>query len=228
MPFTALTRSQLRARLQEKWEDVPFWSDTEANDVLNEALYWLNLYTGVWKRRVVQTTVADRVYYTLDSTLIYNARVEFNGVSLAQSSFRDLDDGRPGWEAETTDTAGAPDTPQLWLPVGMTTFAIWPADHDGQNSLLIDGVHATPVMDADDDTVDLDEASMEALIGEALFLASFKDPGRLVKTQPWHSAFLALCLSTNRRLNASDAFRQAAGLDTDREATPTAKGEDVA
>lgn len=226
MAYTQLTLGTLRSRLQAKYEDVPFWTDTEANFTINEVLQWYNLYTGVWRKRVSLTTVADQVYYTVPSTLIYNTRMEFNGRSTVISSFDDLDNGRPGWESETTTDGGAvPTLVQVWLPLGMNQFAIWPADGAGNNNLMIDGVRATPVLTNDSDFIDLDETEIDAVLGEALFLLAFKDSGRFSRVQGWHQEFLKTVASHNARLNASDQFRAAMGADVNRTTRPLSVGE---
>lgn len=220
MAFTQVTRLQLRHILQDLWDDVPFWTDTEANLAINEALRWYNLYTGVWRQRVVIPTVADQVLYATPSAFIEPLRADFNGQSMAMTSIADLDAGRPTWQSETTDTVGAPNRPQFWAPVGMTQVAIWPADADGNNSLTFDGVLVTPVLTSDTQFVNLDQADLLPLAGEALSLASFKDPAKAATTAGWHQQFLATVLARNGRLNASDMFRQAVGTDQQRNTVP--------
>lgn len=220
MSYTQVTLATLRSRLQTKWEDVPFWVDAEANLAINEALQWYGLYTGVWRQRVVIPTVADQVLYTLPVSLIGTVRVDFNGKSIAMASLNDLDNGRPTWQSETTATSGAPSTPTYWAPVGMLQLALWPADAVGQNSLTIDGMRATPILTDDNAKVDLDASEVDPLLGEALHIAAFKDPALTPRTAGWHQEFLRTVLAHNSRLNASDAFRQAAGVDTFRQQTP--------
>ena len=221
MPYTQTTLASLRTQLQAKFESVPFFTVVEQDAAINEALQWYNLYTGVWKLRVVATTAANQVYYPLTGTLIYNARVEFNGKSLNQSSLTDMDNGRPGWEAETTATGGTvPTQPFCWVPVGLTLLALWPADAAGNNGLLIDGVHATPVLVSATDTLDLDAADIDDIVGEALFILCFKDPGRFPKVIQWHAEFLKTVLLRNARLRNSNAFRHTQGTDLARQTHP--------
>jgi len=220
MPYTQVTLAQLRTRLQAKWDHVPFWTISEANWAINEVLQVYNLATGVWRRRASQTTVAGQVIYGVAAVLWTPCRMEFNGKSIAMSSLDDLDNGRPEWQSEATGDAGVPAEPTLWAPVGMTQFVIWPADSTGQNNLLTDGVLQTPVLLADADPIDLDESELDAVLGEALHIAAFKDPARFPRTAGWHQEFLATVAAHNGRLNASDLFRQAAGTDQKRATTP--------
>lgn len=220
MPFSQVTLAQLRAQLQAKWESVPFWVDAEANFAINEALQWYNLYTGLWKSRVNMVTVADQTFYTIEGTLVYNARMEFNGRSLAQASLGDMDNGRPNWQGETTTSESTPTRPEVWLPVGMDTFAIWPADAAGQNSILVDGVMDTPILTTDNQFINIDQTEIDTILGEALHISAFKDPGRFPRTAPWHKAFLENVMAHNGRLKAANAFRFTQGVDREYQNRP--------
>lgn len=226
MPYQQTTLLQLRNQLKAKFESVPFFTDEECNLAINEALQWYNLYTGVWRQRVVLTTVARQVYYSVPSALLYNTRMEFNSMPMALTSLSDMDNGRPGWEAETTNDVDVPTIATRFIPVGINLFAIWPSDYVGQNSLTIDGVAQTPVLVNDADFVDLDDSELNDLLGEALYLLCFKDPGRLPRAKQWHKEFIDNIMQHNARLNASDAFRHATGVDQDRFAMPIALSTD--
>lgn len=217
MPYARVTRSQLRTALEAKWDDVPFWTTPEANAAINEALQWYGLYAGVWQERVVVTTVAGQSVYDAPLPLLCPTRMTYNGKSIAMTSVADMDNGRPGWATETTADTGVPTAVQLWAPVGLTAFAIWPADAVGNNSLTFDGVRVCPTLDTDSAFVDLDDSELDPLLGEALHIATFKDPARWPRTQGWHQEFLRTVLAHNGRLNASDLFRQAQGTDVYRQ-----------
>lgn len=213
MAYASFSLAQLRSLLQDKWDRTPFWTVPEANIAINEALQWYGLYTGVWQQTVNLTTVADQVMYAAPTPLLAPVRVTFNGRSIALTSVADLDNGRPSWQTEATGDVGVPTTVQFWAPVGLTHFAIWPADGTGQNSLTFDGVRVCPTLDSDGALVNLDDSELDALLGEALHIASFKDPARLAQTKGWHQEFITTVMAHNGRLNASDLFRQAQGTD---------------
>jgi hypothetical protein len=221
MAYQQVTLATLRTRLQAKFESVPFFTLAEQDAAINEALQWYNLYTGVWRQRTEMTTVADQVYYALPGHLVWGARVEFNGYPLALSSLSDLDNGQPGWEAQTTASGGTiPTRPQVWAPVGMTTIALWPADADGENGLIFDGVFETPTLSVPTDYVDLDDTELDALLGEALYLLCMKDPGRIQRVSNWHENFLANVVAHSRRLRAANAFLSAEGTNALRATVP--------
>ena len=226
MAYSVITLATLRTRLQAKFENVPLFTVTEQDAAINEALQWYNLYTGVWRQRVEDTTVAGQVYYTLPGNLVWNARIEFNSYPLTISSLYDMDNGRPGWEAETTASGGTvPTAPQTWVPIGMNTIALWPADAAGQNGLIYDGVFTTPTLTLPTDYVDLDDTELDAVLGEALFFLCFKDPGRAQRVRGWHENFIENVLDHSRRLKAANPFLRAEGTDMNRGAMPLRAGK---
>lgn len=222
MAYTAVTLATLQSQLGDRWEDVPFWTDEEARLALNEALRVWNLLTGQWKRRVTQTTTANTVWYTLPSMIIANARVEFNGRPLEQTSLTELDNGRPNWENEKTNSGGSvPTRPALWAPAGLTLMAIWPADAAGSNSLVIDGVRATPTLARTDDYIDIGQEELNAILGYALHAVSLKAGGSIFRaTLPHYKTFITAAADKNDRLRASNMYRWAMGLDVNRVQRP--------
>lgn len=222
MPYQAVTLAQLQQQLKDRWESVAFWTDAEATTYINDALRWWNLFTAQWKRRVVITTVANQVWYSVPSTLIYDLRMDFTTTPMDVTSLTDLDNGRPGWEGETTATSGVPTVPTFFAPAGLNLFAIWPADAVGDRQLVVDGVRATPVLSAAGDFLDLGQEELTAILGEALHTAAFKEGGgRWQNTQPLHQAFLLAAADRNERFKASTYFRRAMGLDSNRSQRPT-------
>ena len=208
----------LRSELKDRYENVPFWSNDEAANGINEALSHWNFFTGTWRKRVVVGMLRDTHWFALPATLIYNARVQVDETPLHQSSLFDLDYGRPNWEGESTISGGdVPARPMLWAPAGLTLFAVWPSDANACHTLVIDGVHTTPRLSSDTDTVDLEEDDRYAVLGEALHVISFKEGGmRWKSTEGFHKQFLLSVGRQNEQLLRSSYFRRYLGLDVDR------------
>lgn len=215
MPYQQYTWSQLRQRLQDKYEDVPFWTDAEALLAFNEALRVWNTLTGWWKRRVTLTTTANAYYYTLPATLVYRMRVEVSGKPLFNSSLSDLDNGRRRWMRETTTSGGdVPTRPSMWAPVSLLTIAIWPADATGGRPMILDGVSNTPVLVTDPDFVDVGEDTLTVLLGYALHAAALKKGGPyFAATQKFFKDFLIAAGEENDQLKTSQVYRRYLGLD---------------
>lgn len=214
MAYTSITLATLRARLQDRYDGAPFWSTTDANDLINEALRWFNLYTGFWRGTVTVVTVAGNPFLTVSGSLTYRTRVWVNGNPLTLSSIVQLYRARPNWRTQkTTDGGDVPTTLNSWAPVGLSRVAIWPADGAGGTTVSIDGVRVTPILTADGQFVDLGTEELDLILDEALWGLSFKRPSVQAALQPGHQRFLQGCLSRNDQLRASAFFREALGLD---------------
>lgn len=222
MPYTTVTRTQIETLLSAKYEGLAFWVSSEAGDRFNEALRWWNLLTGTWKTKELQATVAGQSYYTVSSGITFGFRVSWNGKPLLPDSIFGLSYGRPQWRKETTASGGTvPTEPQVWAPVGITKFAIWPADALSTNALELDGVAVTPVLVNPTDTLDIDESDLGPLLGETIHLLAFKLGGPTLQgTLGAHLAFLLAAADKNSRLKACSWMRKLLGLDRARQAKP--------
>jgi len=222
MPYQQVSLASLRTELLARTESVPFWTDSEALNTINETLRVWNLFTGMWKARQTVATVANQVWYTFTNSFVYNMRVEFNSVPMEQSSIYNMDNGRANWEGETTATAGAPSTPRVWAPAGLKMLAIWPADSAGGGTLTIDGVTTTPILVNDTDTVDLGTAEHGPLLDYALVTLAFKEGGLRFSAlaQQKQQNFFRAVAEQNSRLATSSYFKQLMGLDVMRGEKP--------
>jgi hypothetical protein len=221
MSYQRVTLAEFRLNLQETWEGVPFWDDTDALIAINDTLRWWNLFTGMWRRTEIVTLTADEHFYTLSSTLVLPTAVRYQGYPLDGSSLADLDCGRPGWQAENIMAPGVPARPAAWAPHGLKGIVVWPAIAFGTAQVEVDGVRNTPVLVADADFVDLGEDEFSILLNEALFLASFKEGGpRFQQCQQFHQTFLKAVVDKSARLKASALFRKWAGIDPQRGMRP--------
>lgn len=227
MPYTQFTLADLIAQLKTKVEDVPYFTDTEATYAINESLRVWNMLTGVWKNRVtVNTPATPSSWVSIPLPLFYNVRMQFNNKPLARSSIGDLDNGRVNWEAESTTSGGdVPTAPSCFAPAGLTLFAVWPKDAVGGNSILVDGVVDAPQLSAAGDTVDINNSSLQPILGYCLHYLSLKEGSqRWRSTQQYYKEFLLAALDQNDRLATSALFRKAAGLDVNRGQRPLRVG----
>jgi hypothetical protein len=228
MPWTRHTLSSLRARLQERVETVPFWTPEEARLALTEGLAFWNLLTGTWKARVtLDAAPASDPLLVLPTSLVFGARVAYQGQPLAPGSLAGLFRGRPTWWTETTASGGdVPTRPLLWAPVSLQLLAVWPAPAAFvASAFTVDGVAATPQLLVDASAVDLEDGVLDVLLGYALHALTFKEGwARFVGTVGHLKAFLALAGEQNTQLTQSAAYRQYMGLDRRRDLVPTRGG----
>lgn len=214
MPYTAVTRAQLRTFLETRTDAVPFWSATEANDALNESLRYFNLFTGYWRGTATALTVLGTPFVTVPATLTYRTRVYVTGRALTRTSIVGLYRWRRNWRTQTTSSGGGvPTVIREWAPVGLGQIAIWPRDAAGGATLSFDAVKLTPILTADGQNLDLGEEELELILAEALWILSFKRPSIMEAMQPKHQKFLEGCLERNDQLRASAYYREQLGLD---------------
>lgn len=188
MPYTQLTVATLQARLAARWEGTPFWTPTDALDALNEACRVWNALTGYWRRRIVVEGPPGDPFLPVPGTLTHAAALTWQGIPITGPvGLATLGKLAPRWRSDTT--AQASDPPQVWARVGLGLIVVWPAPIAG-GSFEVDGIRQTPTLSAPTDTLDMEEALLELLLGEALHVASFTAGGALLqRTYPLHQAF---------------------------------------
>lgn len=215
VPYSQLTWAAIRDRLKDRVEAVPFWEDAEALAAFNEGLTFFNLLTGYWHGTASVTTVANQYLYSLPATMLYRTRMEILAQPMSPSSREDLNNGRYTWRTETTASGGdVPDRPLLWAPVSLRLFYIWPADAVGNRTISVEGIAATPVLDADMDTIDLGDDLLNVLLGYALHALAFKKGGPFfAATQGYLKEFLIMAAEENDQIKTSKVYRRFMGLD---------------
>lgn len=209
--------------LADKYESVAFWTTTEATDAINEALLFWNSLTGYWGDDQTITTTANSFEYALDpGTLMFGTRVMYNTRPLSFAALHDMDNGKPGWQTQTTADTGMPSTPQIWLPISIDLIAIWPAHAAGGGTLLVEGVADTPRLSAGGDYIDISEDLLNVILGYALHVLTFKEGGqRFGNTQSFFTDFLKEAAEENSQLMSSSLYRQFIGIDQRRQAAPS-------
>ena len=237
MAYSNITLAQLNTLLMARFDSPLFWSDEERRCALNMGLSIMQIATGRWRQRYVVTTVAKRVFYSIPALpqlqvggicqVLQPIRVSFNGSPpLGWSSFTDMDMAYPGWQAQTTATAGAPAAPKMCGPAGCNWLWLWPADAAGGNSLAIDAITNAPQLVNSGDFVNLDNTETVALLDFAQHSMSFKRGGIFfARTLPLLQEFYRMCADRNAYLLNLSIFRQMVGADFARNYSPRRIGE---
>src|SRR5579864_4931892 len=217
MPYQQTTRAQLRGLVRNRLGNAAgtFWRDDELDvAVIQPALRLFNLLTGYWKTRVLFNTIANQVWYQLPASITSNLRVSWRDYPLSPSSFYDLDFGRSVWESETTTSGGdVPTQPKVYGIGALNLIAIWPADAAGSNSLVVDGIAATPILATDASFVDIGQEELSGLLDCAQMLAVFKEGGKeFSDSVEVFKKFLKSAGVRNSILLASSTYRKFLGL----------------
>lgn len=228
MPYTSTSRAVLRARLKDRYTGDPFWSDTEANDAINEALRYFNLFTGYWRGTATANTIAGSPFLTVPASLTYQTRVYVAGRVLTRCSIVGWYRTHKNWRTQTTASgAPVPTTIREWSPIGLSAIAIWPTDPAGGTTLSLDAVKITPILTADGQNVDIGDEELNLVLSEAIYILSFKRPSILAAMADKHQVFLQGCLERNDQLRASAFFREALGLNQAQRIEPRLRQNDA-
>ncbi len=220
---TLYTRADLRERLMDKVEGVPFWTTQDANDALAEVFLLWNLLTGYWRTDLTIPALANTWDYTLTEALVFGARLSYAGQPLDVTSLWELEQGRPGWRSENTASGGdVPNKPLLWAPVSLLYVHVWPAVATSTGEFLVEGVAATPVLTVDTQDVNLTEDLLTALLEGAMHILAFSEGGdRFTASEANWMRFLQAAVTQNGQLKQSLIFRRYLGLDRGRDLRPT-------
>jgi hypothetical protein len=213
MAYQQVTLAELRYLLETRYTGDAFWTVTDANDAINEALRYFNAFTGYWRGTVTVSTTAGLPFLLMPAPLTSQTRVYVAGRVLTLKSLVGWYRTKRNWRSETTTSgASVPTTIREWAPVGLTFIAIWPTDPFGGTILSVDGVRVTPILETDGSFVDMGQEVQGAIQAEALYILAYKRPSLLESFTPYHQEFLQACLEKNDQLRASSYFRKALGL----------------
>lgn len=204
MAYTTFTRADLRAKLQVRFENVPFWDDEDANRSLNRTFRVWNCLTGYWRTPLALPTVPNDPLLPIPGTLVQQTTVSWNGLPLVGVGLDELQLMAPDWWY-------ARGTPRVWSPVGLNLVAFYPTSATAQ-VVEIDGVRDTPVMTTDASTADIGPEELDTLLGYALHDAAMKAGASVVqRTKKYHVAFVKAAGERNGLLKATRWYRRVVG-----------------
>lgn len=208
MAYQRITLATLRERLTDRWDKSPWWTVDDANQAINDALLYWNALTGYWRQRTTVTIPANDPFASVAATMTQNTAVALAGVPLTAGSLAGLSLAQPNWRRDTVETAGCPTSPQIWAPVSLTVFVIWPA-LVADTVLTVDGVRSTPRLTSDASYLDADDSVVSTFLGYALHLAALKAPaGILEQTQGYKDDFLMQAAERNQALRRTDWYKR--------------------
>lgn len=210
MPFQQFTYGALKSALAFRLDNSAFYSAAECGTYINEAIRVWQCITGYWRTSTTLTTGAGTIFYNVAAAtprILKPLRVTASSVPLDLTSLFALDNGRPGWQGDTNAT------PLRWAPVAISHIALHPPPTAGL-SVVVYGWAAAPVLVADADFIDINEAHLEALYKYAHHIAAFKAAGtEFQNTTALLQDFYRAAGEQNDKFKLSSLYRKYLGRD---------------
>lgn len=170
----AIFREKVYSHVENNTE---LYTLAEVDRAINEALQVLNLYTGYLQGSVtIGNTQINRFIYDVPSSVlipeaVYLADRRLFPVSVPAMAMRQRE-----WLRQTTANFG---TVRHWIPIGITKFAIHPADATGGRSLKVEGVlEPTPLVNASD-IANISDQLADAVQNLAAHVLMLKEGGKI-------------------------------------------------
>src|SRR3990167_2003003 len=127
--YQQYTRAQLRAQLEVRYENAPYWSTNDADRAINQALRVWNSVVGFWRATVTVTALSGDHTVALPGSLLYRTRVALaDGTPIPIVSQFELNRVQPNWRYEFVNSGGSvPTAIAVCAPIGLQTLRVWPA-----------------------------------------------------------------------------------------------------
>jgi hypothetical protein len=202
-------------RLSER-SGPTFWTDAEKRRAINEALRVWAVMTGQWQRTFKILSVSGQIFYDVPRQIVSLQRIRYNvGTVLYPTSIPELDYGIPNWQKANAGT------PQLWAPVGLDKFALYPAAGADGTNLTLEGLALTPALLKGGDFVDLGDEELNRILDYGQHYLSFKEGGsEWNATGALMSEFVQAAGLRNSRIVASALFSKYMGQHKSEEQRP--------
>ena len=182
-----MTRGDLRTRilelLNESASDPVFFSASEINDVIDEAMEVICEEAEAVKRTVFVPLLPGTAYYSLrglgpDLMAPWRIWLQSQERRLTTATMNELDEQHPTWPTVTGD-------PWHWFPVSWDLFGIWPKPTSGGGVLRVDALAWPRALLHDGDQPELLDGDHEALAVYGLYDGSAKRWDFEMMLQAW-------------------------------------------
>jgi len=214
MPYATTTRSTLRTRITERLLST-FWSTSEINAYINEALRVWNVLTGY--NREVYSAVSvptNQAVYTMaeltgSSNPLFILRIEANAsnTTISGINLAELGHLTPTWF-----TTAAASTQEFWSQVGQNNVVLYPKP-SGTPALNTYAVDLAEIPTADGDYIQVSEEDMTAIVDYAVFIARLKESGsEFQESSKLLQSFLQAAARYNAQILQTALYRKVMGL----------------
>ena len=175
--YATTTRSTLRTRVAERLLST-FWSSTELNAYINEALRVWNILTG-YQRAFYTISIPSQTYYVTTTAVSANTiavqRID-NGIGTAVTTHLDpltlegLSNMVPNYQSTPTGVATS------WVQLGLNNFILYPIPTSSFNTTVYTLDRMT-IPASDGDFIQVGEEDMAAIVDYIVFIARLKESG---------------------------------------------------
>jgi hypothetical protein len=170
--------ASLKALVYARLEgNTSMYSDSEITWAINEAISCGNLICG-WSQdtyRITGGSVPGRHIYDVPEGIIFPIRVCFMDEVLEKGSLSSGISLLPELMRDTTASTGKPVS--RWFPIGITKFAIHPADSVGGGAITVTGITEFPKLTASTDDTQMPKESITAVCDYAAHIVQCKMQG---------------------------------------------------
>ncbi len=140
---------------------------------INEAQKIINLLGGFLQVGSTITSQSGRTWYDTPAPILIPLKVQFDDRFLHKSSITRKGQVNPTWTQETTALVGYPVA--SWIPLGLTKFAIHPADSQGGSAILVTGIRDPALLVNSSDTIPFPNEYLEAMEDLTAFSIQLKE-----------------------------------------------------
>lgn len=226
--YARTTIATLRTLLKERigGEGI-FWTDSEVNYALNEALAVWQVLTGDWVSTYEQRVPAGTAVLSLDSTVknlgITRVRravattsgfaTSGTGTALYPVSIQEMDQGYYGRQG------AASGTPDYWAPFGIDKIVLYPKAASTQ-TIGLQYYDADPRMSlTGTDYFNMGDEEILRILDYAQWVLAFKEglSEAFENVDPFKQMFLTAAKLRNAKLRATAQYKDYMGTDRDEE-----------
>lgn len=178
-----LTLSDLSARVLARLDgNSNLYPQAEITSALNEATQVLNAFTGFLQTSQTISSVANQTFYSLTTgsgNMLLPLRVQFDGTYLEMLNINEIGQRFSTWLADTTASTGLPVS--YWVPFGFSSFAIYPADAIGSNTISVVGIQDPVLLVSSGNTITVSNEIAEGIDNLAFNILTLKETGSILQ-----------------------------------------------
>lgn len=209
--YASINLSQFIANVRTNLGPSAFYTDSEITQFINFTLRIYNCLTGFWSGQQNVSLAANRPYYVLNSTLVFGARVELDGVTLQQGTVFGWDQQNPCWMSLRG-------MPCEWAPVGLGILALNPIPPSGGPVLTVYGVSVTPILVNPNDKINIGQEDFSALSNCVSHFLELKSGGsEFESSKSSFKNFMASAGVRNEIIRSTKFYKRVLGLEQDKQ-----------